>query len=121
MIKIYADVSLQALPGGSEMSVTSAGLGEPDGNNTEAARSATTVNAPVLITAQQVLFSSAASVAVLTTPARRWINPIQLATTAVRQLFVSRKAAPRSAKARYPPRTSSYYESSLSGRERFRL
>jgi hypothetical protein len=102
------------------MSITSAGR-EPDGNTTEAARSAATVHAPVLITEQQVLFSSAASVAVPPTPARRWIKPIRLATTAVRQLFVSRKATPRSATAHYPPRTRSYYDSSLSGRERFRL
>jgi hypothetical protein len=107
------------------MSITSAEIGEPHetAHETETAPSSDPHHAeetapPVLITEQKVLFGSAASIAVPPAGTRRRLNPVQLATTALRQLFASQ---PRPAKVHYPPRSRSYYDTSLGGRERFRL
>ncbi|CAN5575999.1 hypothetical protein BH09ACT7_BH09ACT7_15840 [soil metagenome] len=102
------------------MSVISEELGEP--HRTEAAPSphrqpVSESVPPVLITEQQVLFASAASIAVPAEAPPR-INPIRLAVNALRELIGPQ---PRAARPHHPARSRSYYDTSLSGRERFRL
>jgi hypothetical protein len=74
----------------------------------------------VLITEQQVLFSTAAAVALPPAKTRRWTEAVRAITASVRAAFVTSSDEARPKRRHYPPR-SDYLEDSRMAREMFRL
>ena len=78
--------------------------------------------APVLVTEQQVLLSTAAAGAgPAPTPARGLTDAFRGAVAALHGIFAAPTTQIRPGRRVVPPRSRSYYESSLMSRELFRL
>ena len=81
---------------------------------------------PVLITEQQVLFSTAAAVALPPAKTRRWTDAVRAVAASVKAAFVTSgdfvtsKDEARPKRRHYPPRTD-YLEDSRMAREMYRL
>ena len=73
----------------------------------------------VLITEQQVLFSTAAA-ALPPATTRRWTEAVRAVTASVRAAFVTSRDEARPKRRHYPPRTD-YLEDSRMAREMYRL
>lgn len=78
----------------------------------------TSTETPALITEQQVLFSTAAAVALPPAKTRRWIDAVHAAGDAMRALFAASEKRP--AKPVYPKRHA-WLENGLMSREMDRL
>lgn len=74
----------------------------------------------VLITEQQVLFSSTAAVALPPAKTRRWTEAVLAVAATVKAAFVTSKDDARPKRRHYPPRAD-YLEDSRMAREMYRL
>ena len=79
---------------------------------------ANSAEAQVLVTEQQVLFSTAAAVALPPAKTRRWSYPVQAVSAALRAMFAASEKPP--ARRHYPKRHG-YLENALMSREMGRL
>jgi hypothetical protein len=92
-----------------------------DSGETSPVTSATnSTETQVLITEQQVLFSTAAAVALPPAKTRRFTEAVWAITASVRAAFVTSSDEARPKRRHYPPRND-YLEDSRMAREMFRL
>jgi hypothetical protein len=90
-----------------------------DGRETSPATSVTNpTEAQALITEQQVLFSTAAAVALPPATTRRWSHPVEAVSAAFRAIFA---ASENPAARRHYPKRHGYLENALMSREMDRL
>jgi hypothetical protein len=76
---------------------------------------------PILVTEQEVVFSTSAAVSLpRTKTTRRLTDATRVVAATVRRMFLTSTARPRPARRHYPPR-SSYLEHALMAREMHRL
>jgi hypothetical protein len=76
---------------------------------------------PILVTEQEVVFSTSAAVSSLRTKTtRRLTDATRVVAATLRRMFLTSTAHPRPARRHYPPR-SSYLEHALMAREMHRL
>jgi hypothetical protein len=77
---------------------------------------------PILITEQEVVFSTSAAVSLPRTKTiRRLTDATGVVAATLRQMFLASTARPRPARRHYPPRSGSYLEHGLMAREMHRL
>jgi len=80
------------------------------------------VRLPVLVTEQEVVFSTSAAVSLPRTKTTRWLTEAtRVVAATLRRMFMTPTARPRPARRHYPPRSSSYLEHALMAREMHRL
>ena len=87
--------------------------------NTEAS-TAVAASEPVLITVQEVAFSTAAAMPVLPTTRRRWTGAASVVLTSMRKMFLTSKPDARAPRGDYPRRYGFLEQASMS-REMDRL
>jgi hypothetical protein len=76
---------------------------------------------PILITEQEVVFSTSAVSLPRTKTTRRLTDATGVVAATLRQMFLASTAHPRPARRHYPPRSGSYLEHALMAREMHRL
>jgi hypothetical protein len=77
---------------------------------------------PILVTEQEVVFSSSAAVSLpRTKTTRRLTDATRVVVANLRRIFLTSTARPRPARRHYPPRSNGYLEHALMAREMHRL
>jgi hypothetical protein len=77
--------------------------------------------APVLVTEEQVLFSTAAAVALPRPKSHRFLRAFHVVAGALRHDFATTAERPHRERRHYPPRSSSYFDRSATARAMYRL
>ena len=76
---------------------------------------------PILITEQEVVFSTSAAVSLPRTKTTHRLTDATGVAATLRRMFLASTARPRPARRHYPPRSGSYLERALMAREMHRL